>query len=250
MGKNFRMNYLVVIPARKASSRLPGKPMVDILGKSMIRRTYEQCTKAVAPNKVVVATDDEEIINHCENQDMNAIMTSPDCLTGTDRIAEVAERMDADYYINVQGDEPVMNPADITRTIDALNTYPGEIINGFAPIEDEQQYWSKATPKLVLRPDGRLLYMSRAPIPGNKTGAFNQSWRQVCVYAYPKQSLREFAGKGAKTPLEAEEDLEILRFLEMGYEVRMVELSTDSIAVDLPEDVERVKAYLQQKEKA
>lgn len=103
-----------------------------------------------------------------------------------------------------------------------------------------EDYFSLTVPKVVCRPDGRLLYMSRSPVPGNKKNEFIKSWRQVCVYAFPRQSLFEYAGLGKKTELEEMEDLEIIRFLELGYEIRMLALSTDSIAVDTPADVEKV----------
>lgn len=237
-------SFLIVIPARLQSTRLPEKPLIDLEGKSMIQRTYEQCLKAVPAEKVVVATDSQKIADHCKAHDMNVVMTSDQCLTGTDRVAEVARKMDADYYINVQGDEPLFNPDDILKTLEMAENFPGEIINGYAPIDREEDYRSLSVPKVVLRPDGRLLYMSRSAIPGNKSAKFNKAWRQICVYAFPKKALAKFASTTVKTPLEEQEDIEILRFLELGYEVRMVELSSDSIAVDLPEDAERVRAEL------
>lgn len=239
------MRYIVVIPARMASSRLPGKPLIDIAGKSLIQRTYEQCIKAVPHSLIYVATDDTIIEDHCINLGIQVVMTSTECLTGTDRVAEVARKIDADVYINVQGDEPLMNPDDISQTIEAAINHPGEVINGYAEIDSEDLYRSLTIPKVVFRPDGRLLYMSRSPIPGNKKSSFITSWRQVCVYAFPKDALMAYASKGAKTPLEEMEDLEIIRFLELGYEVRMIKLSVDSIAVDTPEDVKKVIEYLQ-----
>lgn len=223
-----------------ASSRLPGKPLIDILGKSLIVRTYERCIQAFSAENVFVATDDEKIEEHCKSFGIKVVMTSEKCLTGTDRVAEVATKIDADYYINVQGDEPLMNPADIEEVKKALTIYPGEVINGYAAIETEDQYQSLTIPKLVFRPDGRLLYMSRFPIPGNKKGNFVRSWRQICIYAFPKKALIEFASQSQKTSLEEMEDIEILRFLEMGFEVRMIPLSSDSIAVDTPADLEKV----------
>ena len=240
------MKFIVVIPARLASSRLPGKPLVDIGGKSLIQRTWEQTVKAVAPELVYVATDDESIVLHCKALGIQTIMTSDKCLTGTDRVAEVAIQIIADYYINVQGDEPVINPDDILATIKASTIYPGEVINGFAPIKSEQDYRSLTIPKVVARPDGRLLFMSRSPIPGNKANAFMKAWKQVCVYAFPRQSLFDYTGTNNKTELEEMEDLEMLRFLELGYDVRMIPLSPESIAVDTPADVEKVLQYLKQ----
>jgi len=237
------MKSIIVIPARMQSSRLPGKPLIDIAGKTLIQRTYDRCIMAVPKEQIYVATDNVEIFKHCKQSNMQVVMTSENCLTGTDRVAEVAEQIEANYYINVQGDEPLMNPQDILDTIKAAEKYTGEIINGYAPI-NEEDYKSLTVPKVVIRPDGRLLYMSRSPIPGNKNGSFQKAWRQVCVYAFPKIALQTFIKEGKKTPLEAQEDIEILRFLELGYEVRMIPLSVDSIAVDVPEDVERVKQKL------
>lgn len=236
--------YIIVIPARMQSTRLPKKPLIDLEGKSMIQRTYEQCIKAVPAKLVYVATDSEEIKQHCEQLNIQVVMTAEDCLTGTDRVAEVANTIDAEYYVNVQGDEPLFNPDDITKTVALLEKHPGEIINGYAPISSVEDYQSVSVPKVVLRPDGRLLYMSRSAIPGNKAGAFAWAHRQICVYAFPKKALAAFSAVTEKTPLEKQEDIEILRFLELGYEVRMVELSADSIAVDHPEDAERVREVL------
>ncbi len=231
------------------SSRLPGKPLIVINGHSMIKRTYNQCAKAFPKDRIYVATENIEIENHCKSENMQVVMTSQNCLTGTDRVAEVAEKIEADYYINVQGDEPLFNPKDILDTESAIKKYRGEIINGYTKFEDEYLYNSSSIPKLVFRPDGRLLYTSRSPIPGNKIGDFKTSWRQICVYAYPKSALEAFVAHGRKTPLEAMEDIEILRFLELGYEVRMIPLSSESISVDIPEDVERVRLRLNQNKK-
>ena len=242
------MHLIIVIPARMKSTRLPGKPLVDILGKSMIQRTYEQCRKAFPAERIFVATDNEEIEQHCLERNIQVIMTSEECLTGTDRVAEVSNIIEADYYINVQGDEPLINPQDILDVEKAIHVAPGSIINGYAPVLDAEMWKSASTPKVVVRQDGRLLYMSRSPIPGNKTGEFEKAWRQICVYAYPKVALDAFVKAGKKTEIEEIEDLEILRFLEMGFEVQMVLLSDESIAVDHPEDVEKVVERLRSSE--
>ena len=236
--------FILVIPARMSSSRLYGKPLIDLKGQSLIRRTYLQTLKAVDPELVYIATDHPDIEKHCREHDMQVIMTSSECLTGTDRVAEVSFKIDAEYYINVQGDEPLMNPEDIKKVIDSIDIYPGNIINGYTSIHQPELFFSLSIPKVVFRPDGRLLYMSRAPIPGSKSGHFMKSWRQVCIYAFPRQSLSEYYSVLSKTVLEQMEDLEIIRFLELGYEVRMVELSQDSISVDTPEDVLKVLSAL------
>lgn len=238
-------DFVIVIPARYQSSRLPGKPLIDLEGKSMLLRTYEQCCQAVAAEQIYIATDDERIMTHCIENNMQVEMTSSDCLTGTDRIANFAMKIKARIYINVQGDEPLMNPEDLRKIIQTSKNHPTEIINGYAKITSQEQYNSLHIPKVVFRPDKRLLYMSRSPIPGNKQGVFQRSWRQVCIYAFPSDSLSMFANQKHKSCLEYEEDIEILRFLELGLDVRMVQLSTDSIAVDTPEDAAKVRNILQ-----
>lgn len=234
------MKFIVVIPARYKSTRLPGKPLIDLSGKSMLFRTYEQCIKAVDESLVYVATEDDRIVDHCRQYNMQVIKTSDNCMTGTDRVAEVAAAIDADVYINVQGDEPLFNPNDISKIISELDKSPGSILNGYCPIDNEEQYRSLSIPKVVFAPSGRLMYMSRSPIPGNKQERFVKAWRQVCIYAFPKNALLHFAGEKEKTVLELEEDIEILRFAELGYEVKMIELSADSIAIDTPDDVDKV----------
>lgn len=232
--------FVIVIPARLKSTRLPEKPLVDILGQSMIKRTYNQCIKAVASSLVYVATDDKKIYDHCIANEMQVVMTSEDCLTGTDRVAEFANQIDAEYYINVQGDEPLVNPEDILLMVNAIKEFEGEVINGYAPLNSVEDYQSRSVPKLVFREDKRLLFMSRSPIPGNKADRFIEAFRQICIYGFPKRSLELFASRTEKSFFENIEDIEILRFLEMGVEVRMIEMSQDSIAVDHPEDVLKV----------
>jgi len=238
-------DFLIVIPARYKSSRLPGKPLIDLLGKSMILRTYERCLQVVSPENIVVATDDTKIYDHCLSHSINVMMTSEQCLTGTDRVAEVSKHIDAEYYINVQGDEPLFNPNDILKILEAIKANKGKVINGYCPILNSEDFFSTSIPKVVFRPDGRLLYMSRSPIPGNKNASFMQANRQVCVYAFPKIALNEFSEMKTKTHLEMHEDIEILRFLELGYEVYMIELSSESIAIDNPHDIEKVITRLQ-----
>lgn len=232
--------YILVIPARYESKRFPGKPLIDILGKSMIQRVYEICLQAVTNEAIYIATDDNRIKFLAEGFGANVIMTSSNCLTGTDRVAEVAQQVKAEYYINVQGDEPVFNPQDIINVLQNIDQFKGEIINGYCDIEKEDDFLSLSIPKVVFRLDGRLLYMSRNPIPGSKNNKFNYGYRQVCIYAFPSNSLVEFVKKNSKTPLEEQEDIEILRFLELGFEIRMLKLSNNSISVDNPIDIDKV----------
>ena len=234
------MKYIVVIPARFKSTRFPGKPLIDLAGKTMIQRVYEQCTKVIPSELIYVATEDKRIQDHCHDLGIQCLLTSEDCLTGTDRVAEVAASIDADYYVNLQGDEPLFDPGDIASIIEAIEKKSGPIYNGYCSILSEQEHKSTSVPKVVFRNDGRLLYMSRAAIPGNKANSFHFAYRQVCIYAFPKSALKAFANQKEKTRFEKEEDIEILRFLEMGYEVEMIEMSSKSIPIDKPEDVDSV----------
>jgi 3-deoxy-manno-octulosonate cytidylyltransferase (CMP-KDO synthetase) len=237
---------IIVIPARYNSLRLPGKPLIKLAGVPMIERTYRRCALGFPEDRIYVATDDDRIFAHCDGLGIRTIMTSPDCLTGTDRMAEVAETIPADLYINVQGDEPIFDPADIGTIVRAARQFPGEILNGVCPMESEEMFRNPSIPKVVARPDGRLLYISRAPIPTTKFHEYVQAWRQICIYAIPPAALRAYRAYGRKTPLEYIEDVEILRFIELNYEIRMVRLSGRSIAVDTPEDVILVEERLRQ----
>jgi 3-deoxy-manno-octulosonate cytidylyltransferase (CMP-KDO synthetase) len=235
------MKAVVIIPARYESSRLPGKPLIDLLGRSMIERTWRRCVEAFPREDVYVATDDRRIGDHCGGLGINIVMTSADCLTGTDRVAEAAQSVPAEIYINVQGDEPILDPNDLTRLKAAALEHPGEILNGVCPIDNEELYRSTSIPKVVMRPDGRLLYMTRGSVPANKAGTFARAWRQVCIYAFPPEALNSFARQRRKTPLEEIEDIEILRFLELGFDVRMIPMSMNSVSVDNPEDIAKAE---------
>lgn len=231
------MNYVVVIPARYKSSRLEGKPLIDLHGVPMIIRTYRQCLKAIQAKMIYIATDNNLIQKICVKEGAQVIMTSSDCLTGTDRVAEVSKKIHADTYINVQGDEPFFNPEDLKLLLNEINKYPKEIITGYCEIDNENTHRDPNVPKVVIRPDGRLLYASRAPIPSNKLNKFEKGWRQVCVYAFPKTALTAFSARKTKTELEKIEDIEYLRFLELGIDVRTLKMSRMSLAVDTPGDV-------------
>ena len=237
------MKTVIIIPARYESSRFPGKPLIEIMGKSMILRTWEQCTRAHSPELIFVATDDERISEHCETHGIQVVMTT-DCQTGTDRVQQASEQIGADIYIDVQGDEPVIDPDDIRTILKAAEEHPNAVINGMCNITDEEEYRSRMVPKVIAAPDGRLLYMSRAPVPSNKSDSFAGAKRQVCVMSFPKSALDAFASVSGKTPMEEIEDLEVLRFLELGIPVYMVECSDTSIPIDRPEDVARVEARL------
>ena len=235
--KKKKKNFIVVIPARYKSSRLKGKPLINLKGVPMIIRTYRQCLKAVPSNLVFVATDNNLIKKVCKKEGANVVMTSSKCLTGTDRVFEVSKKINAKTYINIQGDEPFFNPIDIKLLISKIKKYPNEIITGYCEIDDKKLYNDPNIPKVVITPNDKLLYASRAPIPSNKKKIFKRGWRQVCAYAFPKEVLKIFSSTKTKTPLEKMEDIEYLRFLEMGIEIRTVKMSKVSLAIDTNKDV-------------
>ncbi|GIU14918.1 MULTISPECIES: 3-deoxy-manno-octulosonate cytidylyltransferase [unclassified Shewanella] len=234
------MKYAVVIPARFQSSRFPGKPLVDILGKSMIQRVWERCCKAVGKELVYIATDSEQIQTSCNAFGAKVIMTSASCLTGTDRLAEANQQLNCDFIINVQGDEPLINPEDICNVIASYKANPDTVINAMCPITSEEEFRSFTVPKVTASKTGNLLYMSRSPIPATKTNDFIFGFKQVCIYAFSKSHLQFFASHQQKTPIEQVEDIEILRFLENDIPVQMIEVKSSSIAVDVPSDVNKV----------
>ena len=241
------MKYIIVIPARFKSKRLPGKPLVNIGGLPMIVRTYNQCLKVVSKNKIIVATDSYKIKKVCDEYEIKSIITSNKCLTGTDRVAEVSKKIKCNFYINVQGDEPFFNPNDLRMLIKEAKKKPNEVINGYTEIKNKKLFFSSSIPKVIFDKNGYLLYMSRGPIPSNKSLEFKKAWRQICAYSFPRKALFDFTKTKNKTPIEHLEDIEILRFLENGYKVKMIKMSNKSLAVDNNEDLEKAKIYLKYK---
>lgn len=238
------MRIKLVIPARLASTRLPSKPLIKISGKTMLQRTYERAVMAVGSSYVHIATDDAKIMEEARKFTENVHLTSTDCLTGTDRVAEFSEIIDADTYINLQGDEPIMPIENIQKIFSAAQSADGAILNGFAKISQHEEYTSRMVPKVVVKENNELMYMSRSPIPGNKDGNFKKAFKQICVYAFPKESMQFLLKNNSKSSMEEIEDIEILRFLEGGWRIKMLELLPNTIAVDTPEDLIRVQAVI------
>ena len=240
------MRSVVIIPARYQSSRFPGKPLISILGKPLILWVAELSEKAVGRENVYIATDDQRIADTILEAGFSAVMTSSLAATGTDRLAEAAETIEADIYLNVQGDEPLLDPEDICKVRDAKLQMPDTVINGFCWLSDTENPNSINIPKLVTTPDNKLIYMYRQALPGYKDQekAPDRYKKQVCIYAFNLKELSAFAAHGRKTPLEEHEDIEILRLLELGQQVQMVETAGDTLAVDVPEDVANVEAAL------
>ncbi len=241
------MKYAVVIPARYQSSRFPGKPLVDICGKPMIQHVWEKCCEAVNAEQVYVATDSELISECVKNFGGQVIMTSSECLTGTDRLAEANLTLDCDFLVNVQGDEPVIDAKNIIKVIDSYIS-TGNITNAYSEITSEEEFLSLSVPKVVTTNKNSLLYMSRSPIPLTKTGSYVTAHKQVCIYAFGREHLKFFSSHKNKTAIEEIEDIEILRFLESDIPVNMVEVNSGTLAVDNPEDVEKVVEYIKRTE--
>lgn len=239
------LKIIGVIPARYKSSRFEGKPLCIIKDIPMVKRTYEQARKSKLLDKLVVATDSDEIRSYCKSENIPVVMTSEDCLTGTDRIAEVAIIEHFDLYVNIQGDEPVIDPKSIDEVVEEFQKYGDKYVayNLYKIIEDESEINSNTIIKTIVNEKDELMYMSRLATPFNKSDKNAVYKKQVCVYGFTKEALKLFASR-PKTLNEQYEDIEILRFLDMGYKVKMKETNVDSIAVDVPEDVKKVENFL------
>lgn len=242
------MKTIVVIPARYKSSRFPGKPLVLLLGKPMILWVAELSAQAVGIESVFIATDDERIAKVVKEAGFQVVMTSEQALTGTDRLAEVAKKVDADIYINVQGDEPMVSPKDIVRAIEQKKAFPNLVINGYCLLLEHEDPDSLNIPKVTFTEQQRLIYMSRQRIPGIKdvNNTPVEYYKQVCIYAFSQQELLDYGEYGRKSKIELLEDIEILRFLEWNQGVQMFPTQGVSLAVDVPEDVAKVEKVLKQ----
>ena len=206
-------DFILVIPARLDSTRLSKKLLIEIEGKSIIERTYNQALKALKDkHKIIIATDSRKIKDHCENFGANTLLTSKDCLTGTDRIAEVSEKISANQYINLQGDEPIFPSYQLEIFIRKVIKDKTKVYTAITSIKDEKDYRNYSIPKMVFSNSKRLLYSSRAPIPGNKNEIFIKAYKHICVYAFNKEHLNYFKNQKEKTNFEFVEDLEINRF--------------------------------------
>ena len=235
---------VVVIPSRYKSSRFPGKPLVDILGKPMVVRVADLSAKAVGNENVYVATDDERIGDVVKEHGYNVIYTSEECLTGTDRVAEASLGIDADVVVNVQGDEALLDPNDIINAVKCKIQNEDSVVTCMAKLTSAERPDDLKTCKVVTNLNGDLMYVSRNAIPSSKSGIVKTAHKQICVYAFDKKQLKEYydiGKKSGKTPVETSEDIEIIRFLEMGIKVKMVEVEGGTLAVDFPEDVKAVE---------
>jgi 3-deoxy-manno-octulosonate cytidylyltransferase (CMP-KDO synthetase) len=239
------MKILGVIPARYKSSRFEGKPLALICEIPMIIHVAQRVESALGRENFVIATDDNRISEIVVKWGYRVVMTSTNALTGTDRLWEVAQNIQADIYVNIQGDEPIINPDDILEVVKNKIEFPNCIINAYTQLQTNEDPNSLNIPKVVFNEKQELIYMSRLPIPGNKNGISGAKYyKQVCIYAFSYHELEAFGTKIKKTILESYEDIEILRFLEMGFKIKMIQTSSASLAVDVPEDIQSVELAL------
>jgi 3-deoxy-manno-octulosonate cytidylyltransferase (CMP-KDO synthetase) len=236
------MNYKIVIPSRMASSRFPGKPLALINKKPMLHYVIDQCLKAVSREKLLVATDSNEIGALCDELKTDWMLTS-DHVNGTSRIAEVNSKLECDFIINVQGDEPLFNPEDIKTVLATMMKNEISVLTGYTSLDSESEWRDPNTIKLVKNEANKVIYLSRAPIPGGKTNEFISGLRQVCIYAYTKNAL-DLYSKQPRSKLELMEDHELLRFYDLGLEIQGVLLSNSSIPVDIVTDIKLVEAAI------
>jgi len=232
---------LGVIPARMKSSRFPGKPLADIKGRPMVARVYDAAKKSRTLTDVLIATDSKEIVEACTGLGIPTMMTQSDHKTGTDRVAEVATQINARVYVNIQGDEPLIEPEVIDVAVNGLlSDDKYEVVNLCMEIHRLSDLADATVPKVVKGPGGRAVFLSRAVIPYPKNPDEARYYRQVCVYAFRPEALLGFSLM-KPGPVEASEDIELLRFLEHGIPVRMIEVETRSFGVDTPADLERAR---------
>ena len=247
------MKVLGVIPARFASSRFPGKPLVMLQGKTMVQRVYEQSMQSAVLSKVVVATDDARIADAVSAFGGNVIMTSPDHLSGTDRCAEALVKMEGvfDAVINIQGDEPFIDPKQIDLVGEALRQKGVQIATLVKVVQNQEELTNVNSPKVVLSANGDALYFSRQPIPFMK-GYAVQDWlnhhtyyKHIGIYGY-KAEVLPLLTKLPQGKLEQCESLEQLRWLEHGYRIRASITDVETIAIDTPDDLAKAERFLQQ----
>ncbi len=240
------MRINVVIPARYSSTRFPGKPLVDIKGISMIQRVYLQASEATLVDDVYVATDDERIFKHVQSFGGKVIYTSPLHESGTDRIAEAYTKMSVcDYIINVQGDEPFINPKQIDDLARLMIDTSGELGTMVKEIEDFETLFNPNTPKVVLNNANEAIYFSRQPIPYLR-GLEESEWlgshryyKHIGMYAYRTDVLPKLTSLPISS-LEKAESLEQLRWIENGYKIHITTTEFDTFGIDVPEDLNRV----------
>jgi len=238
---------IAAIPARYEATRLPGKPLLDIAGRTMIEHVYNRAAQATRISRVLVAADDSRIVDAVHSFGGDAYMTSQSHRSGSDRLAELLHKLECDIVVNVQCDEPLIEPALIDALVNSIaHTPAAHIATAYSNIEEEELQ-DPNTVKVVLDQHGYALYFSRAPIPGGSHRSAGKhrpvSHKHIGVYAYRRSALLELAHI-KPTPLECQEDLEQLRALESGYRIITIETQTPSMGIDTIGDLEKVRRYI------
>jgi len=238
---------VVVIPARYGSTRLPGKPLVPLAGTPMIQRVYDRANCAQRVHRVIVATDDDRIVQAVQSFGGEARMTRADHRTGTERVAEVAAHETGDIFVNVQGDEPLLDPRAVDTAVEALLEDPQASVATVAtPIKTPADIMDPNVCKVVLDFDENALYFSRAPIPWVRDTHSKiqvRHWKHLGLYVFRRDALLEYPTL-PQGELERIEQLEQLRWLENGWKIRVAEVEHDAVSVDVPEDIPRVEKLL------
>ena len=240
------MRIIGVIPARYGSTRFPGKPLAPILGKPMIQWVYQRALLATGLDDLYIATDDDRIAEAARSFGGQVVMTPPDCPTGTDRVWSAVRERACDAVLNIQGDEPALDPRSVEALTTLLRDHPDlPMATLVAPFASRRNFEDPNAVKVVLGREGRCLYFSRSPIPHFRDGSIRPDliWRHVGLYGYRKDFLEEYTSWPAGN-LEAAESLEQLRALERGVEIRAAVIPDIGCAVDVPEDIPRAEAAL------
>ena len=239
------MKIACIIPSRYASTRLPGKPLRMIAGQTLIHRVYNRAILAKSPDIVVVATDYRAIAEEVEGFGGRVVMTAVNHPTGTDRLAEVAEQLaDYDIIVNVQGDEPFIDPDVIDRLAKMLTEHENlDMVTAAAPLKKEE-YQDASAVKVVVNQMGEALYFSRALIPYPREGFAMPPLKHIGVYAYRRSFLLTYA-KTEQTPLEKTESLEQLRALETGHKIGVIRIETEDIGIDTEEDLKKANEFFE-----
>jgi 3-deoxy-manno-octulosonate cytidylyltransferase (CMP-KDO synthetase) len=238
------MHQVIVIPCRMSGTRLPGKPMLQLAGKPMLRHVWERCVQALPKDRVFIATEDEVIQAYCDSQGIQCVNTGP-AETALHRVALFSEMVAADGYVNVQGDEPLINVADIQTMLAYGRRYPQRVAFGRCKCTEEE-FYDASKAKVVCAPDARVLYSSRAGIPVSKAGSFSGGFRAIWVYHLARSALARYADETQVTSLDQFEGNEVLRFLELDVPVYCVDLIGDSWSIDEPKDVAKVEFLLKE----
>lgn len=233
------MKIIGIIPARYKSTRFEGKPLADICGKPMIWWVYQQVKKVKELNEIYVATDDKKIEEICKKFDMNVILTSNSHKTPTDRIHEVSDKIEADIYLSINGDEPLIDPKTIKAVIPNKKTHDLFVANIITTIEDPVEVVDFTNLKVVANDLGEGIYISRSPIPYPKGSMECQYKKHVGVYAFNKKAL-DFYVTTPRGKVETIEDIDLLRYIENNIKVQFIDVDCHTLSVDTPKDLERV----------